>query len=105
VFTDYFDQPIAVGDEVVWPTGTYNNPHALTRGPVIAIVPLVPHRTSKTNFMRADQAGRQYPTYYPKPPSDDKAYILKVRGKDWRGQDKTVTVRTAANVIKVPAGA
>jgi hypothetical protein len=60
-FTDYFDNPINVGDEIVYPA-YYGSSAQLNRVTVDTIVPLIPHPdANKNTLVRADHASKRSP--------------------------------------------
>lgn len=105
MFTDYFGQALAVGDEVIYPVSSGSNRAALLRCPIKEIVELIDHRDYPGKYlMRADQARQAHPTAYSKNHAPDKSFVLKVEKAMWNGKPRLMSIRYPENVIRVPDG-
>lgn len=107
--TDHFGQELHVGDEVVYPISSGSSAAALERFPIIALVPLIPHRDDPSRLMRQDQASQRYPTYFAMRKDLDKRFVVQVKRKErWpRGDEpkyRKFTIPYTENVIRVPDG-
>jgi hypothetical protein len=104
IYTDYFDQPIAVGDEIVYPETSGTNRACFGRYPIVKIIPLVPHRLYPSSLMREDQMSRAHPTDYGTATmvAPDKRFIVQVQKENWRGEPRKFAIRFIDNIIKVP---
>lgn len=118
-FTDYFDNPITAGDEVVY-VCSYGSSVRLCRVTVDAVVPLVPHPdSSKTGILvREDHAQKKdpaklrhfYSSYSGKPVPAEHRFVLVVRERQTWGDRKGElgnrrAIENIRNVIVVPKGA
>ena len=125
-FTDYFGNPLDVGDVIVRPVSVYNSAPRLERATIEKIVPLVadPADTSAnpSYLVRQDQLSKSSPTRFrilsdsgvicgPSTtlPDPQKQFVLTVRGEpdayDIRigRKPRASTVHNVAHVISVSA--
>lgn len=103
-YTDYFGQPINIGDEIIYPLHSGSSRQCYGRFPILNIIPLVPHIRSATHLMREDQLGRRCPTYYPMIEDTEKQYVVQVEKKSYRNHTTKFTVRWCENIVRVPDG-
>jgi hypothetical protein len=114
IYTDYFDAPLAPGDEVIYPIASGSSSATYNRGIVDEFIDLVPHRDARPgddSLMREDQALSSDPTRF-NPREFEKKYLIKLRTQRsrWRApqpgdptwSDKQTTLRRCHLAIRVP---
>jgi hypothetical protein len=105
LFTDYFGQPVAVGDEIVYPESSGTNRACFGRYPIVKIIPLIPHRSNPKQLMREDQQYASHATEYgpiASYPDPGKRFVVQVQRKNRYGPPRKYTIRFTDNIIKAP---
>lgn len=101
MYTDYFGQPLAPGDTIVYPVQRGSSAATLNEGVIEAFINLIPHRDNPKLLMREDQAKKPYPTTYY---HDVKPYLVKVRVKKTTdGKHMARTITNVFNIVKGPS--
>lgn len=103
-YTDYFGQPIDVGDEIIYPLHSGSTTKCYGRFPILKIIPLIPHIRNARYLMREDQLSHQYPTQYPMIEDPRKQYVVQVEKPTYRNYMTKFTIRWCENIVRVPDG-
>lgn len=109
-YTDYFNQPVAVGDRVVYPIAPGSSGARMQEGVIDAIIPLIPHRDGN-GLMREDQQNRKDPTKIRASLPDEKKYVLRlmvksdqyIKGQGYIPTNRRISVTNVKNIVKAPA--
>lgn len=115
MYTDFLEQPICEGDEIVYAQSAYGGGAQLKRARILKIVPLIPHRDHPTRgtrevFMREDQANIARPTDFVNDLYADpaKRYVIQIMKEKWRSQTQggpapqKYTIPQSQHIFKVP---
>ncbi len=102
IYTDYFDRPLAVGDEIIYPESSGSSRACFGRYPIVKIIPLITHRNDPAMLMREDQEHATYATPYGPRFDPAKCFVIQVMRKPSYGPARKYSIRFTDNVIKVP---
>jgi hypothetical protein len=116
MYTDFVDQPIHEGDEIVYAQSAYGGGAQLHRATIHKLIPLIPHRDGRADrFMREDQARKASCTEFRGEQYNDpsKRFVIQVMRKKWVGtrrtgsdnpyQEQRYTIPHSNHVIRVPS--
>lgn len=111
MYTDYFNQPVTEGDEIVYPIAGYSGRASLTRARITQIVPLVENPDKRWTLCREDQL-----SHSPHNRTDyglasevapEKRFVAKVGVQKYsyskrQNIEGSLTIRFVDNIIRVP---
>lgn len=118
MYTDFLDQPITEGDEIIYAQSAAGGGAQLIRATILRIVALIPHRDTPTRYrmdayMREDQGGQQYPTVFTNSLYEDpaKRYVIQIfKPERWNkdpvtgeARKRRYTIPHSQHIFRVPA--